>query len=133
MPNTLELALSATVISVLIGVPIGIVSAVHHDTWIDRTSQISGLISVSMRNFWLGYLLLLVCLLWLGLTPIAGARTLSRLVTRGSLGSRLDHMLAGRSHVLGRGGTVGVVQEAVDRRGSRAVDADLEHMLFRYF
>lgn len=80
LPNTLELALAATAVSVLIAVPVGVVSAVHRDTWIDRTGQIAALIGVSMPNFWLGYLLLLVCSLWLGLTPVGGAGTLGHLV-----------------------------------------------------
>lgn len=53
--------------------------------------------------------------------------------TDSPLGSRLGHMLAGRSHAFGRDGTVGVVQKTVDRRGSGAVDTDLEHVLFCYF
>ncbi|WP_247004651.1 nickel ABC transporter permease [Halosolutus gelatinilyticus] len=80
LPNTLELALAATAVSVLLAVPLGVVSAVHRDTWIDQTSQIAALVGVSMPNFWLGYLLILVCSLWLGLTPVAGAGTLEHLV-----------------------------------------------------
>ncbi|ELZ04672.1 nickel ABC transporter permease [Natrialba aegyptia] len=80
LPNTLELALAATAVSVLLAVPMGVVSAVHRGTWIDRTSQIAALVGVSMPNFWLGYLLILVCSLWLGLTPVSGAGTLGQLV-----------------------------------------------------
>ncbi|MGQ3413674.1 nickel ABC transporter permease [Natrinema sp. LN54] len=80
LPNTLELALAATAVSVVVAVPMGVISAVHHGSWIDRTSQIAALIGVSMPNFWLGYLLLLVCSLWLGLTPVGGAGTLSHLI-----------------------------------------------------
>lgn len=80
LPNTLELALAATAVSVAVAVPMGVISAVHHGSWIDRTSQISALIGVSMPNFWLGYLLLLVCSLWLGLTPVGGVGTLGHLV-----------------------------------------------------
>ncbi|MFC4440149.1 MULTISPECIES: nickel ABC transporter permease [Natrialbaceae] len=79
LPNTLELALAATAVSLLLAVPAGVVSAVHRDTWIDRTSQIAALVGVSMPNFWLGYLLILVCSLWLGLTPVSGTGTLGHL------------------------------------------------------
>lgn len=80
LPNTLELALAATVVSVALAVPVGVVSAVHRGTWIDRTSQVVALLGVSMPNFWLGYLLLLVFSLWLGLTPVGGVGTLGHLV-----------------------------------------------------
>ncbi|OLZ39403.1 glutathione ABC transporter permease GsiC [Natrinema saccharevitans] len=80
LPNTLELALAATAVSLVLAVPLGVFSAVHRDTWIDRTSQIAALVGVSMPNFWLGYLLLLVCSLWLGLTPVGGVGTLGHLV-----------------------------------------------------
>lgn len=79
LPNTFELALAATAVSLVLAVPAGVVSAVHRDTWIDRTSQIAALVGVSMPNFWLGYLLILVCSLWLGLTPVGGTGTLGHL------------------------------------------------------
>ncbi|SDJ55277.1 nickel ABC transporter permease [Natronorubrum texcoconense] len=80
LPNTLELALAAMAVSLLLAVPTGVLSAVHRDTWIDRTSQLAALIGVSIPNFWLGYLLILVCSLWLGLTPVSGVGTLGHLV-----------------------------------------------------
>lgn len=80
LPNTLELALAATAVSVAFAVPVGVMSAVHRGTWLDRTSQIVALLGVSMPNFWLGYLLLLVFSLWLGLTPVGGVGTLGHLV-----------------------------------------------------
>ncbi|AHF99551.1 glutathione ABC transporter permease [Halostagnicola larsenii XH-48] len=79
-PNTLELALAAIAVSLLLAVPAGVASAVHRDTWIDRTSQVVALLGVSMPNFWVGYLLILVCSLWLGLTPVSGVGTLGHLV-----------------------------------------------------
>lgn len=80
IPNTLELALAAMAVSLLLAVPTGVVSAVHRDTWLDRTSQFVALLGVSMPNFWLGYLLILICSLWLGLTPVSGSGTLGHLV-----------------------------------------------------
>ncbi|MDQ2052254.1 ABC transporter permease [Natronolimnohabitans sp. A-GB9] len=80
LPNTLELAVAAMIVSLALAVPVGVVSAVHRDTWIDRTSQIAALLGVSMPNFWLGYLLILVVSLQLGLTPTSGSGTLSHLV-----------------------------------------------------
>lgn len=80
LPNTLELAVAAMVVSLVLAIPAGVVSAVHRDTWIDRTCQLTALFGVSVPNFWLGYLLILVSSLWLGLTPVAGAGGLDHLL-----------------------------------------------------
>lgn len=80
LPNTIELAIAAMVVSLVISIPVGVISAVHRDTWIDRTSQFAALLGVSMPNFWLGYLLILFFSLYLGLTPTAGSGTLAHLI-----------------------------------------------------
>ncbi len=80
LPNTVELALAAMAVSLALAVPVGVVSAVHRDSWIDRTSQLVALLGVSMPNFWLGYLLILLVALSLGLTPTSGSGTLAHLV-----------------------------------------------------
>jgi len=80
LPNTLELAVAAMAVSLVFAVPAGVVSAVHRDTWIDRTCQLTALFGVSVPNFWLGYLLILASSLWLGLTPVAGAGGLDHLL-----------------------------------------------------
>ena len=80
LPNTLELALAAMAVSLALAIPVGVMSAVHRDSWIDRTSQLAALLGVSMPNFWLGYLLILAVSLHLGLTPTSGSGTLAHLV-----------------------------------------------------
>ncbi len=80
LSNTVELALAAMAVSLALSIPVGVVSAVHRDTWIDRTSQFAALLGISMPNFWLGYLLILLVALHLGLTPTSGAGTLAHLV-----------------------------------------------------
>ena len=81
LPNTLELALAAVAVSLVLAVPTGVASAVHRDTWIDRTSQLVALTGISMPNFWLGYLLILVCSLLPAITLGTGmAAVVTRLV-----------------------------------------------------
>ncbi|ELY53442.1 ABC transporter inner membrane protein [Natronococcus amylolyticus DSM 10524] len=80
LPNTVELALAAMAVSLALSIPVGVVSAVHRDTWIDRTSQFAALLGISMPNFWLGYLLILLFALHLGLTPTSGSGTLAHLL-----------------------------------------------------
>jgi peptide/nickel transport system permease protein len=59
-PATLELATIATVIGVLVGVPMGVAGAVWQDRWPDQIVRVVGLIGYSMPIFWLGIIGLLV-------------------------------------------------------------------------
>jgi peptide/nickel transport system permease protein len=78
--ETFELAVAAIVIALVISIPAGVVSATHKGRFADYVSQLASLLGISMPNFWLGYLLLLVFSLYLGLFPISGAGTLQELV-----------------------------------------------------
>lgn len=59
-PATLELALWALLLSVLLGVPLGILSAVYHNRWIDQLARTLAVTGISTPAFWLG-LGLIVC------------------------------------------------------------------------
>ncbi len=60
LPVTIELIILAILIAVLVGIPLGVVSAARRDSAHDYASRIGGLIGVSIPNFWLATLLLLV-------------------------------------------------------------------------
>src|SRR5262245_17282945 len=74
LPHTIELAVSAMLLSVLLGLPIGVVSAVRRNSAVDHLSRLTALLGVSMPVFWLGLLLQLVFYSWLGLVPDPGGR-----------------------------------------------------------
>jgi ABC-type dipeptide/oligopeptide/nickel transport system permease component len=78
LPNTIELALSALLLSVLLGLPIGVISAVRRNTLVDHLSRLTALLGVSMPVFWLGLLLQLIFYSWLGLVPDPGGRLSNR-------------------------------------------------------
>lgn len=59
-PATLELATVATLLGVLLGVPMGVIAAVHQGRWPDRVIRLLGLVGYSMPIFWLGLIGLLV-------------------------------------------------------------------------
>jgi ABC-type dipeptide/oligopeptide/nickel transport system permease component len=80
LPYTLSLALSALVISSVLGVSLGIVSALKHNTWIDTAAMGLALIGVSMPVFWLGLILIQVFSVHLKWFPPLGQGSLDRLV-----------------------------------------------------
>jgi peptide/nickel transport system permease protein len=59
LPITLELMILSLLIATLIGVPLGVISAVRRDSASDYASRVGGLIGISIPNFWLATLLLL--------------------------------------------------------------------------
>ncbi len=69
LPITLELSLSALFISILIGIPMGVISAVRHNSWVDVVTMVWANIGVSMPVFWLGLMLAYVFALALRDTP----------------------------------------------------------------
>ena len=71
-PYTLTLAAWAMVIAVSAGVSLGVLAAVHQNTWIDRATMVVTLVGVSIPAFVLGPLLILLFALRLGWLPVAG-------------------------------------------------------------
>lgn len=79
-PTTLTLTFWGVAISVLIGIPVGIISAIKQYTFIDAISLFSALILTSMPAFWLGLLLILLFSLKLGLLPATGIATMQHFI-----------------------------------------------------
>jgi len=72
LPATIELAGSAFIIVVLIGVPAGVLSALRPRTWIDYTARVIALIGQSAPTYWIGLMLILLFAVRLGWTPASG-------------------------------------------------------------
>ena len=75
-PATLQLGLVAFVISVLVGLGVGIISAVKPDSIIDRLGRLLALAGMSLPSFWVGVMLILFFGVTLRWFPIAGKGTL---------------------------------------------------------
>ncbi|GAB1469848.1 ABC transporter permease [Chloroflexota bacterium] len=69
LPTTFELSVAALLFSVFVGIPLGVIAAVHHNSWIDVVTMLWANIGVSMPVFWLGLMLAYVFALALKDTP----------------------------------------------------------------
>lgn len=104
LPMTLKLGGTALIIACLISIPLGIYTAIHQNTWKDSCGMVFALFGVSMPNFWLGLMLILLFSLKLGWFPSGGADgwrclvlpattvslSLAALITRTTRSSMLD-------------------------------------------
>lgn len=77
LPVTIQLAVMAMIIAILIGIPAGVLSAYKKGTWIDWLANIVALSGLSVPNFWLGIMLILLVSVKLGWLPASGYRPLS--------------------------------------------------------
>ena len=75
-PATIELVLVAMAIGVFLGVPMGMLSAVYRDGWLDQVTRILSISGVAIPAFWLGILLQLLFAVQLGLLPVSGQLSL---------------------------------------------------------
>lgn len=80
LPNTLLLAGASICVSIALSIPLGIYSALKRGTWKDNISMVIALIGLSIPNFWLGLILILVFSLRLGWLPSNGFGSPAHLV-----------------------------------------------------
>ncbi|MBQ6480998.1 MAG: ABC transporter permease [Anaerolineaceae bacterium] len=78
LPCTLELTFLAIIISVLIAIPAGIISAVKRNSLLDISASIFSMVGVAMPSFWLGMLLIILFSLKLRLLPASGFVSISK-------------------------------------------------------
>ena len=78
LPVTLSLAGIALVLALMIGVLAGIVAAVNHNRWPDQVVMTAALIGLSVPDFWLGIMLILLLAVKFGLFPTGGYVPLSQ-------------------------------------------------------
>ena len=72
LPATLELAFTAAFIGLLVGIPVGVYTALKRDSWISRAMLTTSLVGVSLPNFLIGIFLILIFAVWLGWLPSFG-------------------------------------------------------------
>jgi len=92
MPDTLELALASMLVAIILAIPLGVLSAMRPHSWVDQGAMFFALLGVSIPNFWLGPMLLILFALSLKWLPDPGQGTfglLSLLLPAITLGTAL--------------------------------------------
>jgi peptide/nickel transport system permease protein len=69
LPLSLELALAATLVSVLIAIPLGILAAARQDTWVDYLVRVFSIGGLAIPSFWVGILIILFLVIYFGWGP----------------------------------------------------------------
>jgi len=72
LPATLELAFAATVIAVLLGIPLGLLAGLKPHSWIGRSIMAGSIVGFSLPTFWVGLVLIMVFSVELGWLPPNG-------------------------------------------------------------
>lgn len=72
LPVTLQLATMSMIIALLVGIPAGIIAATRKDSFLGTAANIFALAGISIPNFWLGIMLILLFSVQLGLLPSSG-------------------------------------------------------------
>src|SRR5258706_10386513 len=78
LPLSLELAIAATVVSVIIAIPLGMLAAIRQDSWVDYLVRIVSIGGLAIPSFWVGVLCILMLVIFfrwgppLGFTPPRG-------------------------------------------------------------
>lgn len=95
LPATVELGVAALLVALLLAVPLGILAAVKKETVWDVGAMGVALFGVSVPNFWMGPMLILVGALWLGWFPVSGRESVASLVLPAlTLGTALAAILS---------------------------------------
>ena len=97
LPATLELTFGALFLSILLGVPLGVVSALNHNTWPDYLLRVFSVLGIAVAAFWFAIMLQLFFAMDLGWLPLRGdlSPTMARPPKVTGFLS-LDALLAGR-------------------------------------
>ena len=80
VPSTLQLTAGSILVSLIIGIPLGIIAAIKHRSWIDALCMLFALVTVSAPTFWLALVMILVFSVGLGWFPATGSQGLRSLI-----------------------------------------------------
>jgi peptide/nickel transport system permease protein len=108
LPATLQLAASALALTLLVAVPLGVVTAVRRDSWLDHLGTVATVLGQAVPGFWLGLMLIYVFAVQLRWLPTGGTGGLAHLVMPSIV---LAAFFAARIARLTRSAVLDVLQE----------------------
>lgn len=95
IPATVILSIASMLVAIFIALPLGILAAVYKDSMWDRLAMITSMFGVSIPNFVMGPLLILIFALWLGWLPVSGKEGFASLILPAfTLGTALAAILS---------------------------------------
>jgi peptide/nickel transport system permease protein len=100
LPATIELAVGALLFSLIVALPIGVISAVKQNSWLDRISMSTAFLGISMPGFWLGIILILLFSVQLNWLPVQGRIALGTGLQERTGYFVLDSLLTGNMRAL---------------------------------
>jgi len=71
-PATMELALAAILIAIVLGIPLGVLAGLKPDGWVGRSIMTVSILGFSLPTFWVGMMLIMMFAVWLGWLPSTG-------------------------------------------------------------
>jgi len=80
LPSTLILIAAGLSVALLIGVPLGLLAALRRNSWVDAVSMSGAVLGVSIPQYWLGLVLILIFAVWLRWLPATGSSTPESLI-----------------------------------------------------
>lgn len=96
LPASIELALFATFLAIIVGIPLGVMAAARPNSVFDTLGSIGGFFGISMPNFWLGILMILIFAGYLNVLPSGGREPWGLDLPRITGFLTLDAILQGR-------------------------------------
>ena len=72
LPATIELAIFAILVASIVGVPLGVISALYRNSWLDHVLRVVTIAGLAMASFWVAIILQLTFSMRLGMTPLTG-------------------------------------------------------------
>lgn len=100
LPATIELAVGALLFSLILALPIGVISAVRQNSWLDRLSMSTAFLGISMPGFWLGIIFILLFSVYLDWLPVQGRIALGMGLQERTGYFVLDSILTGNMRAL---------------------------------
>ena len=80
LPATMQLTLAAMIVSLVVGIPLGVFASIKHGTWVDSFSMAISLVGATMPSFWIGLLFIFLFSSRLGWLPASGTAGIKSLI-----------------------------------------------------